>query len=91
MKKQTPSIWQLRREGWKVRVLHQRPTINGEPAPKGGSTKIELTNPQGQTATGLSVCSKDDPWNRKTGNQIALGRALINITENMIDSQQTIN
>ena len=83
----TPSIKQLRQTGWKVRVLHKRnytierkmdgdyPFINN----RGGKTTIEVTDPQGQSASGSSVCSIEDSYNRKVGNAIALGRALQNL------------
>ena len=79
------SIAQLRQTGYKVRVLHNRPVnylqkIDGSVkvfSPKGGTTTIEITTPDGsKTSSGTSRCSDQDSWNRKMGNQIALGRAL---------------
>lgn len=44
---------------------------------RGGSTTIELTTPdKSQTVIGKSVCSLKDNFNRRVGNEIALGRAL---------------
>ena len=44
---------------------------------KGGSTTIELTTPdKSRTVIGKSVCSLGESFNRKLGNNIALGRAL---------------
>jgi hypothetical protein len=37
-----------------------------------------LTSPEGKDSTGIAYCSKQDQWNRKLGNRIALGRALKN-------------
>ncbi len=78
------TIAQLRRNGYKVRVHHIRPKIkiqkiggvSEENNPKGGHTMIEITTPEGKSAVAYSICSKHDSWNRKLGNQIALGRAL---------------
>lgn len=78
------TIAQLRREGYKVRVLHNRPIqyiqkIDGGVkvfSPKGGKTIIEITTPDGRDVVGESMCSNKDSWNRKFGNQIALGRAI---------------
>jgi hypothetical protein len=44
--------------------------------PKGGNTIIEVTSPDGRNAIGASQCSEKESWNRKMGNQIALGRAM---------------
>ena len=78
------TIAQLRRSGYKVRVLHSRPKmsiqkIDGvmtEYNPKGGNTIIEITTPDGRDALGFAQCSDKDSWNRRLGNQIALGRAI---------------
>lgn len=82
---QSPTIKQLRQSGYKVRVLHSRffktiQKLDGtleEVLPKGGYTKIEVTTPDKVLTTiGESLCSKEDLFNRKVGNSIALGRAL---------------
>jgi hypothetical protein len=78
------TIAQLRRNGYKVRVLHSRPKLSiqkiggvmTEYNPKGGTTIIEVTSPDGRNAIGASQCSEKESWNRKMGNQIALGRAM---------------
>jgi hypothetical protein len=77
-----PSIHDLRKLGWKVRVIHGE--INntypqeflelGHLAHK--FTRIELRSPEGIEYVGVSYCSKKDNYNRKIGNKIALGRAL---------------
>lgn len=82
--KHMKSIAQLRQTGYKVRVLHSRPIVYQQKldgsikvfSPKGGKTIIEITTPEGKSAIGEAVCSDKDSWNRKFGNQIALGRAL---------------
>lgn len=43
--------------------------------PCGGKTTVELTTPEGITTTGVAKCSDKDPYNRKVGLMIALGRA----------------
>jgi hypothetical protein len=46
---------------------------------KGGTTIIEVTSPDGRNAIGTSKCSEKESWNRKMGNQIALGRAMVQL------------
>lgn len=81
-----PSIMNLRRQGWKVRVLHTREynerlsnTFKAAKivSNKGGYTCIELTPPEQPflTLKGEAFCSKQDNFNRRLGNFIALGRA----------------
>ena len=91
--KTPPTIHELRKSGWKVRVHHFRyyyrtliPSNDriftvGQPLPKGGLTKIELTSPLGTQYLGQAECSKKDSFNRKLGVKIALGRALSTISE----------
>ena len=83
----TPTIHQLRRAGWKVRVIHGVTNNNLPFAPVSTKnkqplsdrfTRIELTSPESKDCTGIAYCSKEDQWNRKLGNRIALGRALKN-------------
>ena len=84
-----PTIATLRRSGYKVRVLHTRnykkvQKIGGvfeEISANGGLTRIEITTPSGENVYGEAVCSKEDNWNRKLGNSIALGRALQKIID----------
>ncbi len=80
-----PTIKDLRQKGYKVRVIHTRhyntkQKISGpvpELSARGGSTIIEITTPdKTQDVFGEAICSKEDNFNRKTGNFIALGRAL---------------
>lgn len=78
------SIKNLRQSGWKVRVLHQRcyflrgrlNETSAEVCAKGGLTEIQITSPDKKiNASGKSICSDEDNFNRKVGNAIALGRA----------------
>ena len=74
-----PSIHDLRKLGWKVRVIHGE-VDNTHPLEffclANKFTKIELRSPDGIEYVGISYCSKKDNYNRKLGNKIALGRAL---------------
>jgi hypothetical protein len=78
----TPTIHQLRRAGWKVRVIHgftnEKYMSNPITNLSNQFTKIQITSPDKKDAEGISFCSKKDQWNRKLGNRIALGRALKN-------------
>ncbi len=84
------TIKNLRQQGYKVRVMHKRLYKHvyenrTELLARGGSTTIELTTPdKSLTAFGTSVCSTEDNFNKRTGNAIALGRAL-QILENKKD------
>lgn len=54
-------------------------------APKGGKTIIEVTVPQGSgilpaTVTGVAECSLKDNYCKRTGIQVALGRAVKQFT-----------
>lgn len=78
------SIKNLRRRGWKVRVMHSRNyflrnRLDGkstEVSARGGKTEIQLTSPcKNINTSGVAVCSDEDNYNRKLGNSIALGRA----------------
>ena len=80
-----PTIKDLRRQGYKVRVMHARHYVTKQKisgtvldlSARGGSTTIELTTPDKQhTVSGKAVCSLEDNFNKKMGNSIALGRAL---------------
>lgn len=78
------SIKNLRRRGWKVRVMHSRhwflrDRLNGtstEVSARGGRTEIQITSPcKTINTSGVAECSDADNYNRKLGNSIALGRA----------------
>lgn len=71
-----PTIHQLRRAGWKVRVIHG--VTDKDNLLSDRFTRIELTCPDKKDSVGIAYCSRKDQWNRKLGNRIALGRALKN-------------
>ena len=88
------TIEQLRKSGYKVRVIHYRQSIiNKKILPqrdiggplfleaKGGKTRIELRSPEGIETFGEALCSDKDTYNRKLGNRIALGRAMNALNE----------
>jgi hypothetical protein len=84
------TVQQLRNNGYKVRVLHNR-LYNGyhawqngsrihtdgitEPDSKGGSTQVIIDSPDGKHFRGLAMCSKKENYNKKMGVRIALGRS----------------
>lgn len=97
-----PTIEKLRRAGFKVRVLHARhygtadiTRMSGYEkrlSSKGGDTRIEITTPDKQTTVvGIAKCSLQDSFDRKLGNQIALGRALTEFEENHPQVKELIN
>lgn len=47
-----------------------------EPLPHGGHTSCTLTFPDGTEVVGVAECSRRDPYNKKIGRDIAVGRAL---------------
>ena len=88
------TIRQLRRAGFKVRVIHTRnhkktQRINGyyyELLAKGGTTTIQITSSDKQSdVEGIAVCSIEDNFDRKLGNSIALGRALIKFDQDTLE------
>lgn len=46
----------------------------------GGSTSVEITSPSNQTVSATAECSEKDAFNRKIGLNIALGRALAQLS-----------
>lgn len=84
----TKTIQQLRQSGYKVRVLHrdwigldrERVDISRLARDKNPCvTQIDVTSPDGKNSTGYAFRATGDNYNRKLGNQIALGRALKNL------------
>ena len=82
------TIHKLRKEGYKVRVIHERiyKTVlhfGGdihEVSPRGGTTIVELTTPGGERSTiGVAECSTSDNYNRKDGSSKALRRAIVQL------------
>jgi hypothetical protein len=84
------TVQQLRNNGYKVRVLHNRlyngyhawqngsrPKHDGpiDPDSKGGSTQVVIDSPSGEHFQGLAICSKKENYNKKMGVKIALGRS----------------
>ncbi len=72
-----PTIEQLRKSGYKVKVIHgftdeQDPHYNLSHR----KTTIQIRDLGGNEFIGESKCSRKDHYNRKLGNKIALGRAL---------------
>lgn len=78
------TVHELRKRGYKVRVIHSRVYYyehycakgNGVLQQKGGNTHVEITTPDNINISGTAFCSDKDNYNRKLGVKIALGRAL---------------
>ena len=72
----------LRKSDREIISLSKRDFIGVDKAfiilPHGGKIHIDVTFPNGKTVSGESYCSLKDGFNRKVGNNIALGRALAN-------------
>ena len=88
MKNQVPTIEYLRKNGYKVRVIHREINSfqdfkdvpaeyeNGvRPYRIKSLTRIDVTTPDGRDVSGFAFCTYGDQYNRKLGNRIALGRA----------------
>lgn len=82
----TPSVSQLRKSGFKVRVMHQRyidgrlenyskKTKGRSPSTKGGLTTVELSQGD-KSVLAMAECSRNDPFCYRTGVKIATQRAL---------------
>ncbi len=98
--KNPPTVKELRQNCYKVKVHTQRfPYNNGldenilvpefelEPSfrsQKGGQTTVYLTTPDGKDYVGEARCNKVDPFNRRKGVKIALGRICKQIEEEFI-------
>lgn len=87
----TPSIHQLRKSGYKVRVKHERILDDLQTvSPRGGRTVIELTTPDQQTFKGEAMCNaKVDNFNKKIANQICLGRIFKQIKKAQLTNGQS--
>lgn len=69
-------VHDLRKAGYKVRVLHFRNDNGNGVSAKGGETVIQITTPDGQELEGRAKCSDKERYNKRVGVQVALGRAL---------------
>ena len=94
------TIQTLRKQGYKVKVMHfrNRKIIQRISGPEevidalGGRTLIQLTNPEKTiTVCGEAICSLEDGFNHRIGNQIALGRAFKLMEEEKQKNQNTTN
>lgn len=64
-----------------LRTIKEMP--DDEVASCGGSTVVQITTPDGVELRGEAVCSTKDAFNKKLGTQIALGRALTSLGNNV--------
>jgi len=96
MDKKNITIEFLRKNGYKVRVIHRIISDNVlDELPQSCIehfkhkdlklssliTCIQVRDLNAKEHWGISMCSKKDNWNRKLGNKIALHRALDKINE----------
>lgn len=85
----TPTVAELRKQGYTVKVSHKRntqlksgasrsaPTPHDfEVSPRGGITKVEIVAPDQRLFIGEARCSDLDNYNKSIGRNIAIGRAL---------------
>jgi len=84
------TIERLRKNGYKVRVIHDVLSENDEYYDIAKHlTSIQILDPKGKEWDGHARCSMKDQYDRKLGNKIALRRALKKMNEFYID--ETIN
>lgn len=85
LKENRMTVEQLRKSGYKVRVIHSRrgktmPRMDGSivqtVSERGGQTIVQVRTPDGEELEGVAICSIKDNFNRRMGVRIALGRAL---------------
>lgn len=91
------TVESLRKSGSKVRVMHQRYSIDGQLhpiryfrdnsfqnllSPKGGRTDIQITTTDGKDYQVQSFCNKVDAFNRKLAIRICMGRFEKQLNEN---------
>lgn len=87
--KNMPTIQSLRQNGYKVRVIHRNHMaadhefVNTERLANDSNpnvTEITVTTPDRvTTVSGIAYRANGDQYNRRVGNAIALGRALIQL------------
>ena len=79
------NVEQLRKSGYKVRVIHSRrgktmQRMDGGVvqtlSERGGMTVVQVRTPDGEELEGVALCSSKDNFNCRLGVKIALGRAL---------------
>ena len=76
-------LWHRKKENWgrwhpEATTDGLRTHTSGEISSHGGKTTCSLTFPDGGTIWGVAECSNRDPYSKKIGRDIALGRALKN-------------
>ena len=78
MKHTQPTIESLRKTGWKVAVIHKTDDTKRQ------YTHIIVTSPEQKHAEGFAFVHTGDNYDRKIGNKIAIGRALKNLSNNIL-------
>jgi hypothetical protein len=75
-----PTVAELRKAGWKVRIQHVRDirienSFNIGYEPRGGETYVSLVPPKNYLL-GKAKCSKNDSYCKKEGVKLGIKRAL---------------
>jgi len=72
-------INELNALGYRVKFRHEREYVNDRPVNQGGLTEAIIENRENpdDKYVGRSQCSIHENFNRKRGNTIAFGRALV--------------
>ena len=80
------TVKNLRQNGFKVRVMHERMYNLDGISCKGGITTIQISK-NDQTSEGIAYCSEKDNYNKKLGVKIALGRAYkaLQLNQNIVE------
>lgn len=78
-------VWHRKKEGWgrwdpEGTTDGLRTHTSSEISPFGGRTTCKITLADGVEAWGVAECSNRDNYNKKIGRDIALGRALKNLS-----------
>lgn len=88
------TVAELRKQGWKVGVFHNRDEIvihhNGKTYLRRGRTTVRVTSPDQKHSMGQAECGINDVFRKRIGTKIALGRAMRNLgarRENFLNEQ----
>lgn len=80
------TVQELRQDGYKVRVIHNRAKAFNFKHPygfiessRGGMTIVELRTPEGVELRAETRCSTKDNYNKKIGVALALSRIFTNL------------
>lgn len=95
--KKQHTVESLRKEGYRVAVMHERlEDANRNILPRGGTTLVLVSPPDRPSKTYFSFayCSDKDNYNKKVGVSIALGRLMSGIKKGLgrcLNDTQVLN